>query len=187
MGSGKTAVVKLLKRKIAGYFDADSAVHKCYRDKKSLAYRRIVKEFPTAVIRGAVCRRSLREIAFSDDKKLDKLEKIVHPEIIRELKKWLKAVRKKKGIYLAEVPLLFEKKLNRLFEEVILVKAPGKITVARIMKKYGLSRKKALQRVRLFIPLRDKIKEANFIVNNDSSKFKLKKEVDLLWKKINQK
>lgn len=187
LGSGKSSVVKLLKAKISGYFNADSAVHKYYQDKKSLVYRKITKEFPEALRQGSICRKALGEIVFSDKKKLVKLEEITHLQVIKELKAWVRSAKKKKGVYLAEVPLLFEKNLKACFKEVILVHAPKKILVNRLMKKHGLSRKKTLSRLGLFMPFRDKIKEVNFIVKNDSNRNKLKKEVDLLWKKINQK
>lgn len=183
LASGKSAVLKLFKSKGAIAFDADKKIHCYYRDKKSIVYKKISAAFPQSLRAGVISRKKLSDIVFSNKIQLKKLERIVHPVIIKELLGWLKGKSKSK-VYIAEVPLLFEKNLARYFQVVILVTAKRQILVQRIMKKYGFSKKEALSRLSLYKPIGEKIKGSDFVVDNNLDFKRLKKEVDLLWKKI---
>ncbi|MCK4519936.1 MAG: dephospho-CoA kinase, partial [Candidatus Omnitrophica bacterium] len=88
------------------------------------------------------------------------------------------------GVYIAEIPLLFEKELTRHFQIIILVTVKRRILIQRIIKKYGFSKKETLNRLALYKPIREKIKGSDFIIDNSLDFRRLKKEVDLLWKKI---
>ncbi len=184
LASGKSTVLKLLKRKGAVAFDADKKIHRYYADKESEIYCKVSSLFPQAVHKGRIRRRKLANIVFIDNHKLKALEKIVHPFIIEELKQWIKSKKTKSGIYIAEAPLLFEKNLTAYFDQIILVKAGQKNIMQRAAKKYHLSRRQVLKRLSLYLPLKEKIKGAHFIINNNSNFSELKKEVDLLWEKI---
>ncbi len=184
--SGKSAVLKLLKEKGAVIFDVDKKIHQYYRQKQSLVYKRIASSFPEAVSSGSISRKKLANIVFSDRGKLKKLERIVHPVVTKDLLKWTDHAKVKKGIYIAEVPLLFEKKLTPYFEGVILVVTRRQILIRRIIERYNFSKRQTFNRLSLYMPIREKIKRADFIVNNSSDFEKLEKEVDLLWKKIRQ-
>jgi dephospho-CoA kinase len=187
LASGKSTVLELLIRKGALVFDADKRVHQYYRQRGGLIFKKIAKAFPQALERGSISRRKLADIVFADRNKLATLEKIVHPAIIKDMLKWKKSLRNKKRICVAEVPLLFEKKLTRYFDGVILVLAKQPVLIKRIIEKYKFSKSQVLRRLSLYVAIRKKIKGADFIINNSSSLRKLNEEVDLLWKKINQK
>ena len=184
LASGKTTILRLLKNKGADIFNADKEVHKYYRDKKSGIYKEIVSLFPQTVERGRISRRKLRGIVFSDKRKLRKLERIVHPFIIDDLKRQLKYARRKGKIYVAEIPLLFEKKLSRFFQGVILVYVKRDILIKRIRKESGFSGKQAVKRLLLYSSLKEKKRKADFIINNSFSVRRLKDEVDCLWEKL---
>jgi dephospho-CoA kinase len=180
--SGKTTVLKLLKQKGAKVFSADSAVHRYYKNKKSPLFKKIITIFPQAFKRGAVDRKALAKIVFRKRAKLKELEEIIHPAVIAELNNW--ASRNKKNICIAEVPLLFENNLEKNFAAVILVYVKRAILIGRIEKKSGLSRSQANERLSLYLPIKNKIKKANFIINNNYNKKHLQEEVSTLWTKI---
>ncbi len=184
LASGKSSVLVMLKKKGANIFDADQQAHKYYRNKKGGVYKKVVKKFPQCVDEGRINRKLLREIVFSDKAKLKVLERIVHPEVIKDLSTWIRSRKKRKGTYVAEVALLFEKKLQSKFEGVILVNVKRSILIDRIMKKYKFSKGEARRRLAFYKPIREKIKGADYIIDNNKSLKSLKKEVDLLWKKI---
>jgi dephospho-CoA kinase len=186
LGSGKSTVLKFLKNKGAVVFDADKEIHKYYQDKKSIVYKKIISLFPSVVENGLISRKELAKIVFSDRKRLATLERIVHPVIIKDLKEWIKKARKKKRVYIAEIPLLFEKNLQRYFDGVILIYVKRKILIPRIRKKYSLSKNEIMKRLSLYISVRKKIKKADFIVDNNSSFQSLKKEVDDLWIRLKE-
>ena len=184
LASGKSKVAKLLKHKGAVVFDADALVHQYYRDKKSTVYKKVKTSFPEAVEKGQISRKKLGDIVFSCERKLRKLERIVHPIVIAQLKKWTLGQKKKREIAVAEVPLLFEKRLERYFDRVILVCTRRQTLEGRIRQKYGLSSDQIAKRLSLYLPIREKIKKSEFFVNNNKNMTALKKEVNSLWKEL---
>lgn len=182
--SGKSTVLELLSKKGANVFSADKNVHVYYRDKSSLVYKRIVSLFPDVVGSKGISRKKLGRVVFSDRKKLAQLESIIHPVITRDLELWIKKAKGKPGIYVAEVPLLFEKRLQRYFDGVIVVSAKEETIRQRVQERAGLSGQEVSRRLALFMPIAKKIKMADFVVNNNSCLGALQKKVDLLWKKI---
>ena len=179
--SGKSNVAKRLKAKGACVFDADRVVHKYYSNRRSSVFKKVAATFPLAVAGKMISCKRLGKIVFKDKSKLRKLEKIVHPEVIKDLKKWVKQVKKKKKVYVAEVPLLFEAKLDSLFDAVILTCTKEKILIPRIVKKLGITKSEAKRRLGLFLPTKKKMKKADFIINNNSSLTALNKSIDILW------
>jgi dephospho-CoA kinase len=183
--SGKSVVCNILRSKGAILFDADEIIHSYYKDKKSAAYRKIKTVFPQCLDRkNRISRIKLAKIVFSNNNDRRKLEKIVHPLIINDLKEWVKAKKDKGGIFVAEVPLLFEKKLDIIFDRVILVYAPKSILFQRIKRKFGISKKEALGRLRLFSSWRKKKENVEFFINNVSDIAELKRKVGLIWQDL---
>ncbi|MCM8773684.1 MAG: dephospho-CoA kinase [Candidatus Omnitrophica bacterium] len=183
--SGKSTVLRLLRRKGAGIFNSDDIVHTYYLDKHSLVYRRVKSNFPKAFNKeGRLIRKRLAKMVFSDPDSLKKLESIVHPFIIRDLKRWVREKRREKGVFVAEVPLLFEKKLETLFDKVILVHISKRILWKRIKQRFGLSQYAAEKRLKLFLPFRERRRRSHFVIRNDYSKNVLKKNIDLIWNEL---
>ena len=187
LATGKSTVLKLLERKGAKVFGVDEKIHSYYRNNRSLVYKKVAASFPECLKGSVVSRKKLGSIVFSNKSKLKKLEKIVQPVVTKDLLKWVKLGKSnKKKIYIAEVPLLFEKRLTRHFDRIILILVKKEVLINRIIKRYGLSKNKALNRLSLYRPIREKIKGSDFVVNNSVNFRRLEKEVDLLWKKIKQ-
>ena len=61
------------------------------------------------------------------------------PKLIKDLLDWVNTRKKRKGVYIAEVALLFEKKLQNKFDGVILVNVNRGVLIERIVKKYKFS------------------------------------------------
>ncbi len=187
LASGKSTVLKLLLAKGASTFDIDEKIHSYYRNRKSPVYKKTVALFPEAVAGGNISRKKLGKIIFSDRNRLKKLESIVHPQAIKDLQIWIQKSKNKKKIYVAEVPLLFERKLASCFEGVILVFVKKGVLRQRIIDKYKLSQDMVCRRLKLYLPIREKINKADIVIDNSSSLKDLKKEVDFLWKRLSQK
>jgi len=179
-GSGKTTVLKILKRKGAEILSLDDLVHLAYKDKNSSIFKKVKKEFPQVVKGERISSKRLGEIVFEDKKKLERLERIVHPWVIKELKRWIKRSEKEK-IYIAEVPLLFEKKLDNIFDAIIFVYTPRKILMERLKRKTNLSSSLIRKRLSLFLPPQKKKRLSDFILRNDSNLDCLRKKVERLW------
>ncbi|MFH1768062.1 MAG: dephospho-CoA kinase [Candidatus Omnitrophota bacterium] len=186
--SGKSTVLDILKKKGGRVFSADDAIHRYYKNKQCQVYKEVKNSFPSACDKkGNIIRKRLGCIFFAYYKKLKRLEEIVHPHVAKDVRKWVKSKQEGEGLYLAEIPLLFEKKLDRIFDRVILVYSPQSILVERIKRKFGLSKKESLKRLKLFSPLIEKKKRSHFIIANNSDLLKLKRKVGLIWRDLKRK
>ncbi|MDD4183101.1 MAG: dephospho-CoA kinase [Candidatus Omnitrophica bacterium] len=185
LSCGKSTALMLLKDKGACVFDVDKRIHEYYKDKKSGIFKKISVLFPQAIRKNRIDREKLGEIVFSDRKNLRKLEKIVHPIAIRDLKSWAKKAKNTNRVSVAEVPLLFEKNLAGIFDGTILIYAKKSVLLKRIKIKLKLSKAAAGCRLSAFKPVREKSKRADFIINNSFTIETLKREIDILWKNLN--
>ncbi|MDD5195073.1 MAG: dephospho-CoA kinase [Candidatus Omnitrophica bacterium] len=182
LASGKSTVLGLLAKKGAAIFDADRLIHNWYRDSSTGIYKKVAAVFPQVCRDGFISRKDLGSIVFHDIRKLRRLEKIVHPSIINELKNWATNMRKRKVIAVAETPLLFEKKLENIFDAVILVYVKKDILIGRIARHHRCSKHYALKRLEFYLPIKEKAKKADFIIDNSANRASLIKKVDTLWK-----
>ena len=180
-GSGKTTILKILKRKGAEILSLDDLVHSAYKDKNSPIFKKVKREFPQVVKGERISSKRLGKIVFEDKKKLERLEKIVHPWVIKELKRWIKKSKREK-IYIAEVPLLFEKKLDNIFDAIIFVYTPRKILMERLKRKTNFPSFLIRKRLSLFLPPQKKKRLSDFILRNDSNLDCLRKKVEKLWR-----
>jgi len=178
--SGKTTLLKALAEKGVRIFNADNMVHGFYRDHNGAIYKKVAQAFPAALQGKNISRQKLAAIVFGDGRKLLKLENIVHVQVIKVMKLWIRQCPKNK-IALAEVPLLFEKKLEKFFTGVILVKADHGL----IAKRACLSRKASLEdiekRFKRFLPINKKISLSNFVIENNGDKLEFNRSIDALW------
>ncbi|MCK4912888.1 MAG: dephospho-CoA kinase [Candidatus Omnitrophica bacterium] len=187
LATGKSTVLKLLKSKGAKTFEVDEQIHSYYRDKNSYVYKKTRAVFPECLIGSSISRKKIGSIVFSNRDKLKQLEKIVHPVVIKDLLEWVKKGKADtSGMVKMDVPLLFEKRLTRHFNKIILVVVKKEVLIQRIIKKYGITKSEVSNRLALCRPIREKIKGSDFIVNNNLNFKRLEKEVDLLWKRIKQ-
>jgi len=170
-GSGKSTVLKLLKQKGAFVLDADRIVHQTFSwDHK--VRKRIKKVF------GTINRAELSEIVFKSAKARRTLEKILHP-VVR--KKMFRELNRSKGwVAICDVPLLYEAGWKAKFDGVIVVNAPL-AQRKKWLRIRGFSAANIQQRLRAQWPLAKKVKRADFVIQNNGSKNKLKQRVDKFW------
>ena len=120
LASGKTTASKILSSRRGPLFIADKIVKEIYR-KKSFK-RALSKKFK---IRNLI---NLKNIL--------KLERLIHPLVRKEMKKFLKKNKNKKFVFL-EIPLLVESNLTSNFDKIIFIKAKKKIRLHRFLANGG--------------------------------------------------
>ena len=182
IASGKSTVLKILKAKKTPVFDADKIVHGLYQNKTSRVYKAIVKKYPEVLTQAKnISCIKLERLISHDQRKLTALESIVHPEVIKTLKSWIKTVNKKNILAAAEVPLLFENHLDVLFDEVIVVRASMRCSISRIQKEFGIDLTSARKKFLFAKKNRKKGYQVRFTINNNSTITELKKRVYNIW------
>lgn len=175
-GSGKTTVAKtfrrLLKRNIK-ILDADRIARNIMKNSKIKS--RIKREF------GTTDRKKIANIIFDDRKKLIRLNKIIHPLVISKIKKEIK--KQKNKIIIIDMPLLVETKMNKIADTVIIVKCKREIQIKRLMGK-GFKRSEIIKRIKSQLPLKEKIKYADYVIDNNGHLKDTEKRVRKIISKI---
>jgi dephospho-CoA kinase len=177
IGSGKSTVLNMFKKKGAETLDADAEVHAALKSRDVL--KKIKREFGSAVFRGAsLDRRALAEIIFSSLRRRRQLESIIHPIVRRKFSETLSRLRGR--IAVCDVPLLFENKWERRFNGVAVVSAPLSIRLRRLAKR-GIGPTEARKRMRAQLPVSIKNKKADFLIRNGGSIQTTKSQVNDIW------
>lgn len=142
IGMGKSTAAKMLRLMGVPVHDSDKAVHAALLPKGG-AFREVSRLFPSAVSKGAIDRKKLGAIVFSDKVQLKKLESILHPVAQESQHKFIRACRAKgKRIVVLEIPLLFETGAESRVDYVITVSSPPDIQRRRVMKRRNMNEEK---------------------------------------------
>lgn len=162
-GTGKTTVARMFKKLGAEVIDADKIVHKFI---------------------DASTRKKLAKIVFKRKAYLELLCKIIHPLVIKRIKKEIKQLKPKKNIVIIDAPLLIESGLHRIVDILIVVKAKKATQIQRAMRHMGLRKDEISKRIRFQMPLREKINLADFVIDNDGTIDETRRQVMDIWKKL---
>jgi len=184
-GSGKTTVAGILKSYGVRIIDADKIAHQVIRPGKP-AYGKIVYLFGSRVLNEdkSINRHLLAQIVFNQRNLLVKLNSIVHPEVIKIIKGKLKRVGK--GIVVIDAPLLIETGLDKLVHKLIVVKISKTEQLARLEQKLGLVKRDIQLRINCQLPLEDKVRMADFVIDNNGIIKETAKQVKGVIKEIIQ-
>jgi dephospho-CoA kinase len=155
--------------------DSDEIVRELLRaDQPSI--REVQEAFGAAVLGpdGAVDRRRLAEIVFYDGAALQRLENILHPRV-RAIWK-ARAARPSDLPWVVEIPLLFEKALEKEFDFTVCVACDPRVQAERLASR-GFSPQEASRRMARQLPLAQKMERADFVLTNNGSLDFLREQV----------
>lgn len=99
----------------------------------------------------------------------------MHPKIIAEMKQIIK--NNVSDVLIIEVPLLFELKLEKYFDKILLVYSNPDIQLKRLMKRNNISEKEAKNLINSQIDIREKAKKTKYIITNETDIKDLKNNV----------
>ncbi len=166
--------------------DTDKIVHQEMR-RGGRCYAPVIRAFGKQVAgKNGIDRRKLAAIVFNDRRKLKRLERIVHPQVALGLEEEIAKYRNKR-VAVIEVPLLFEAGFDRYVDTAIVVTAKRDAQIQRAAKSLKLTRTEALRRISAQMPLRDKIRRADIIIDNNKTKTQTHKQVKAIWQKLTQR
>lgn len=180
IGSGKTTVANLFRKYGFRVINADEIGHRAIK-KNSAAYSRIVESFGNGILdkKRNIDRNKLGDVVFSDEEKIKKLNSIMHPIIINGIKK---AIKNKKIKLAIDAPLLLETQAKHLVHKVIVVKADRRNILKRLSKKYPEEKIERILNAQM--PLNEKLKHADFVIENNKDLEHLEKQVKDIVEKI---
>ena len=189
IGSGKTTVAKFFEKYGYGVINADEIGHALFK-KDSIVYRNVVKEFGEEIIDSGknIDRKKLGDIVFNENKSLKKLNDIMHPVIINEIKNQVKKIKSSKESakkIVVDAPLLLETEAGKLVDEIIVVKCDEKIIFERASKMF--QKEKIEKILKSQMPLDRKLEYADFVIDNDGDLKNLEKQVNEIIGILNKK
>ncbi|MGB2841171.1 MAG: dephospho-CoA kinase [Halobacteriota archaeon] len=149
----------------------------------SKAWREIVNFFGKGILKNdlEIDREKLRGIVFGDSEKLDVLEKIIHPEVRSKCTERVEAIKKielaPNALVVIDVPLLMELGIQKEFDKVIVVYVSEETQIKRVMERDGGTEEDAKELIELQMPLKDKLKFADVVINNEGTREETEKQV----------
>ena len=164
IGSGKSTVINYFKELGITCYQADDEAKKLMNSDKGLI-KKIKNSFGDSIyINSKLDRKKLSAIVFTDKKKLELLNSIVHPYVTRHFENFCKGLG---DIYIIkEVAIIFEIGTQNKFDKIILVRAPKEDRVKRIINRDKCNRQDAINRINNQIAHDDKIDQCDFIIDN---------------------
>tara|TARA_B100000963_G_scaffold350729_1_gene361372 strand:+ start:363 stop:929 length:567 start_codon:yes stop_codon:yes gene_type:complete len=132
LSSGKSSASILISKKRGPLFSADKVVHDLYQ--KDSFKRKIAQKLKIRLNKNfkAIIKKLIRE----NKKNLRIIEKIIHPYVRQEMKRFVKKNKDKKILFF-EIPLLIESKLMKFFDVTIFIKTNKKIRLKRYLSNKG--------------------------------------------------
>ena len=171
-GMGKSTALKQFSKLGAFTFSADDFVHNILE--RPGIVRKITKVLGRAVLKVSaehisINKKCVAGIIFDNPDKRKSVEKIIHPEVLKLMKLTASDIQRgdPSAIIIFEVPLLLEAGYARHFNKTIVVHCNRETAITRLIRK-GFSRNEVLKRMRSQMPIAEKKKHADFLIDNNN-------------------
>ena len=177
---GKSTVSQYLKQKGCLIVDAD-AISRALTADGGAALPEIRKAFGDGVFSGASLDRAmLGQLVFADAQKREMLNAILHPMILTEIRRQLDQLDAPGRIVVGDIPLLYECGMENMFDTVWVVRADRETQIQRLFERDGLNREQAEHRINSQMPLDEKIRRADAVIDTSGTIEQTQKQVDVL-------
>ena len=186
IGSGKSTVAELFTARGAAVIDADALARAATQDPDVL--QKIAATFGDKLVKeGALDRAGLAAVVFNAPKARARLNAIIHPWVSRQREVQVTALASQSSppaVILHDVPLLFEVGLDAEMDQTVVVDAPLAIRVARVTARRGLTPDDVRARDAAQLPLEEKVKRADFVIDNSGELADLLEQVERVWRAL---
>lgn len=129
-------------------------------------------------------RKKMRDIIFNNKDNIKKLNSIVHPKVIKVFQDEYNKKKLKEAVIVFDIPLLFEVGLEKFCDKILVVYVKEEVQIERIMRRDGSSRELAKKIIDAQMNLGEKIKLADYIIENSGTIDELEKKIKLILSKI---
>lgn len=165
IGMGKSTTAAMFAEAGCAVWDADAAVHRLY-SAGGAAVPLFAKEFPSAVIEGAVSRPVLKEIIGADPAALRMIEQIVHPLVAEDRAAFIKVSDAE--IVVLDIPLLFEGGGEKRVDAVVCVIVDDATQKARVMARGTMTPDQFETIKAKQMPADEKAARADYVIRTDT-------------------
>ncbi len=187
IGSGQTTVSNFFQKWGCKVINADQkakvVIHSDREVRKALKWA-----FGKSIFfgNGKLNTKKLAELAFKDELHTQKLNQIVHPRMVAYLIEEMEEARfsRRYPIVIIDAALVYEISIEQMFDVIIVVYAPLEERLQRIQRRDGMSKKEFYARVDRQIPLEEKRKWADFVIDNSGDLEDLEKQTHAVYKRL---
>ncbi len=180
IAGGKTTVAKMFERLGCYTIDTD-VLSRRVMSPGGMAYPMVVDAFGVDIVdsEGNIDRAVLRKIVFNDDAARKRLEEIVHPAILKTEARLVGEIKGKddRAIILTQAALCVETGAYTRFDGLIVVYCEPEEQLRRLMNRDNITREEAEKIIRTQMPIDEKLKYADFVVNNSGTPEETEKDV----------
>ncbi len=190
VASGKSAVAAILRELGATVISADAIAREIV-EPGSAALEEIVTAFGREMLHpdGRLDRARLATHIFADTAARARLNAITHPRIRERLRREverLQAVLPSRAVIVLDIPLLLDTAARDTFpiEGVIVVAADEAAQLERLRRRDGLNEEDGRRRLQAQRPLREKVAEADWLIDNSGTPAETRRQVEALWRRL---
>lgn len=177
-GAGKSTVAKIFCQHRFSVIDADEIGHQQIKSNPEIKSK-LIKNFGREILgsNGNISRKKLGDVVFKNVRKIRKINSILHPSIIKEIKAAIREIEKKQrhDVNIAiDAPLLIEAGMHDMVDKIVVVKT-GHDRVFRRSRNF--SKPQIENILKMQFPLKEKLKYADFVIDNNGDLMNLKNQV----------
>jgi len=181
IASGKSLTCEWFRKKGVSVIYADNIAHEILLEPSIKA--ELSKQFGSKIeTNGSLNRKKLGNLVFNDPESLQFLNELIHPEVLQEMDRIIHSSDLELLIF--EIPLLFEKGLQKAFDFVINLYTIEGLQVSRLVNNRKMSRQKAEQIIRVQFPAEIKKSEADLTIENNGEVSELYNQLEIFWDNI---
>lgn len=185
IATGKSTVASMLLRKGAPLVDADVIAREVV-EPGSPVLSRVAERFGSDILLpdGSLNRKKLGAIVFADPAQRKALESLLHPPIRALMKERMALLERQQPDkpVIVDVPLLYESGLETMFDAVMVVYVPAALQRERLKQRDGLTEEQAVQRLAAQLPIDEKRRRADIVIDNAGTLQETQRQIDLFWK-----
>ncbi|PYV36685.1 MAG: dephospho-CoA kinase [Acidobacteria bacterium] len=183
IASGKSTVCRMLQDRGCTIVDADKVAHDLLL-KGQPCFSRVLEAFGVEILdsAGEIDRNRLGAIVFENRPLLQRLEGIVHPEVIRQILAKLDILEKEQphGKVVVDASLMIESGFYKSFKRLVVVTCRLEQQLERLITRNGLSEIQARRRISIQMPLEQKLGFADYVIDNSRLLEHTRAQVDAL-------
>ena len=186
IGAGKSTVADLFSQKGAVVIRSDELARQVI-EPQTPGFQQVIDRFGKEFVNseGYIDRAKLAQIVFQDDAALKDLENIVHP-LVRSRTNQIIDQHTSETIIVNEIPLLLEKKMESLFDFLVIVISSEKNRLERLSQR-GLTTEQATARMSKQVSDDERKAAADFLIVNDGNLDQLEADVEKIWQTLQER
>jgi dephospho-CoA kinase len=186
IGAGKSTVADLFSKRGAVVIRSDELARQVI-EPQTPGFKQVTSRFGNEIVNdeGNIDRAKLAQVVFNDDGALKDLENIIHP-LVRERTNQLMSEQTSETIIVNEIPLLLEKKMESLFDFLVIVISSEKNRLERLLQR-GVSEDQAKARMAKQVDDQARKAAADFLIVNDGNLDQLDADVQKIWQTLQER